>query len=272
MRQWGQGRRLEHLDAGLAVDDHTGRARGVCRGPSLAVARIAATWDPRRSADQHSRHALEPHRHHERTAVAPRVRRDALRGSARKRCRLRSVISTTADGSSYGALVVTVMRLLCLRRKQTYTWRAYAVNRRLPSTCATCTTALDRDRRRRSALLDDEGLSALTMRRLGGELGVEGMALYRHFPNKDALVDAVAAHLLDLVELARSRDRHVASGRARCRQFIPRRGPGSSHRVPVVRHDGGRSTPGCSTSASASCGCSSVVASPASPGYGPITA
>jgi AcrR family transcriptional regulator len=50
-------------------------------------------------------------------------------------------------------------------------------------------------------LLDDEGLGALTMRRLGGELGVEGMALYRHFPNKDALVDAVAAHLLDLVEL-----------------------------------------------------------------------
>lgn len=50
-------------------------------------------------------------------------------------------------------------------------------------------------------LLDDEGLAALTMRRLGGELGVEGMALYRHFPNKDALVDAVAAHLLDLVEL-----------------------------------------------------------------------
>ncbi len=39
------------------------------------------------------------------------------------------------------------------------------------------------------------------MRRLGGELGVEGMALYRHFPNKAALVDAVAAHLLDLVEL-----------------------------------------------------------------------
>lgn len=51
------------------------------------------------------------------------------------------------------------------------------------------------------ALLDDEGLGALTMRRLGSELGVEGMALYRHFPNKDALVDAVAAHLLDLVEL-----------------------------------------------------------------------
>jgi AcrR family transcriptional regulator len=50
-------------------------------------------------------------------------------------------------------------------------------------------------------LLDDEGLNALTMRRLGGELGVEGMALYRHFPNKAALLDAVAAHLLDLVDL-----------------------------------------------------------------------
>lgn len=50
-------------------------------------------------------------------------------------------------------------------------------------------------------LLDDGGLGALTMRRLGSELGVEGMALYRHFPNKDALVDAAGAHLLELVEL-----------------------------------------------------------------------
>jgi len=38
-------------------------------------------------------------------------------------------------------------------------------------------------------LVDAEGLDALTMRRLGSTLGVEAMALYRHVPNKDALLD-----------------------------------------------------------------------------------
>ena len=34
------------------------------------------------------------------------------------------------------------------------------------------------------------------MRRLGGELGVEAMSLYRYFPSKQALLDAVVARLL----------------------------------------------------------------------------
>lgn len=46
------------------------------------------------------------------------------------------------------------------------------------------------------ALLDGEGMAALSMRRLGGELGVEAMALYRHFESKAALLDAVLAWLL----------------------------------------------------------------------------
>lgn len=46
------------------------------------------------------------------------------------------------------------------------------------------------------ALVDREGLSALTMRRLGQELGVEGMAIYKHFPSKDALLDGVVGTLL----------------------------------------------------------------------------
>lgn len=45
------------------------------------------------------------------------------------------------------------------------------------------------------ALIDEHGLDALSMRRLGGELGVQGMALYRHFVNKDEILDAVR-HLL----------------------------------------------------------------------------
>jgi AcrR family transcriptional regulator len=38
-------------------------------------------------------------------------------------------------------------------------------------------------------LVDEDGLEALTMRRLGTELGFEAMPLYRHFPNKAALLD-----------------------------------------------------------------------------------
>ena len=51
------------------------------------------------------------------------------------------------------------------------------------------------------ALVDREGLSALSMRRLGAELGVEAMALYRHAANKDALLDGLVEVLyLELEE------------------------------------------------------------------------
>lgn len=40
-------------------------------------------------------------------------------------------------------------------------------------------------------LVDQEGLKALSMRRLGVELGVEAMTVYHHVPNKTALLDGV---------------------------------------------------------------------------------
>ena len=46
---------------------------------------------------------------------------------------------------------------------------------------------------------DSDGLGALTMRRLGQELGVEAMALYRHLPNKEAILDAVVDTITDSV-------------------------------------------------------------------------
>ena len=39
------------------------------------------------------------------------------------------------------------------------------------------------------ALIDEQGLEKLSMRRLGARLGVEAMTLYHHVPNKDALLD-----------------------------------------------------------------------------------
>lgn len=46
-------------------------------------------------------------------------------------------------------------------------------------------------------VLDRYGLADLTMRRLGGELGVQPSALYHHFPNKQSLLAAVADELLE---------------------------------------------------------------------------
>lgn len=44
-------------------------------------------------------------------------------------------------------------------------------------------------------LADREGLPALSMRRLGKELGVEAMSLYHHLPGKDGLLDGLAEAL-----------------------------------------------------------------------------
>lgn len=44
-------------------------------------------------------------------------------------------------------------------------------------------------------ILDAEGLEALTMRRLGTQLGVAAMSLNRHFPNRDALLAEVVNRL-----------------------------------------------------------------------------
>ncbi|MFC4013326.1 TetR family transcriptional regulator [Nonomuraea purpurea] len=44
-------------------------------------------------------------------------------------------------------------------------------------------------------VLDAEGLDALTMRRLGARLGVAAMSLYRHVPNREALLAEVVNRL-----------------------------------------------------------------------------
>lgn len=46
-------------------------------------------------------------------------------------------------------------------------------------------------------LIETEGPSALTMRRLGGALGVEAMAIYHHFKGREDLLAAIAQRLLE---------------------------------------------------------------------------
>lgn len=50
-------------------------------------------------------------------------------------------------------------------------------------------------------LIDSDGIDAFSMRRLGQELGVEAMALYNHFKDKEAILDAVASLILASVPL-----------------------------------------------------------------------
>lgn len=62
---------------------------------------------------------------------------------------------------------------------------------------------LTRDRVLRAAvgLADAHGLDALSMRRLGEELGVEAMSLYNHVPNKDAIMGGIVDLVAGEIEL-----------------------------------------------------------------------
>ena len=53
-----------------------------------------------------------------------------------------------------------------------------------------------------SALVDAEGLEALSTRRLASELGVQGPSLYNHFATKDDILDAVADAITGQVDIA----------------------------------------------------------------------
>jgi AcrR family transcriptional regulator len=72
-------------------------------------------------------------------------------------------------------------------------------------------------------IVDSEGLGALTMRRLGAALGVEAMALYRHVPNKEALLDLTVERMrseMDLAELPDEPDQLMAAIFAEYRRVL----------------------------------------------------
>ena len=50
------------------------------------------------------------------------------------------------------------------------------------------------------AIADEGGLDALTMRRLGEAFGVEAMAIYYHFANKDAVLDEAIERVFGEIE------------------------------------------------------------------------
>ncbi|MET7691768.1 TetR family transcriptional regulator [Streptomyces sp. NPDC005483] len=72
-------------------------------------------------------------------------------------------------------------------------------------------------------LVDREGLSALSMRRLGAELGVEAMALYRYAASKDALLDGlVEALYLELEERLAAKPEPAAAAEGAWRSELHR--------------------------------------------------
>jgi AcrR family transcriptional regulator len=65
------------------------------------------------------------------------------------------------------------------------------------------------------ALIEREGSSALSMRRLGARLGVEGMAIYHHFDSREELLNAIGERLLRSVQELELGD----DWREACRRF-----------------------------------------------------
>lgn len=66
-------------------------------------------------------------------------------------------------------------------------------------TAARQRAGLTRDRvlQRAVAIADEHGIDALTMRRLGDDLGVEAMSLYHHVRGKDGILDGAVEVVLD---------------------------------------------------------------------------
>jgi AcrR family transcriptional regulator len=50
------------------------------------------------------------------------------------------------------------------------------------------------------AIIDEDGLDALTMRKLAARLGVQAASLYSHFPNKEAVLSAIADRLAKRID------------------------------------------------------------------------
>jgi AcrR family transcriptional regulator len=65
------------------------------------------------------------------------------------------------------------------------------------------------------ALADRDGIGALTMRRLGRELGVEAMSLYNHVADKDAVLDAMVDAVFAEISVPRAERGWMEEMRAR---------------------------------------------------------
>jgi AcrR family transcriptional regulator len=72
-----------------------------------------------------------------------------------------------------------------------------------PNSGARRRAPLSKERVLRAAieLADKEGIESLTMRRLGQQLGVEAMSLYKHVANKDDILDGITELIVSEIDL-----------------------------------------------------------------------
>jgi AcrR family transcriptional regulator len=122
-----------------------------------------------------------------------------------------------------------------------------SVNRsegRLPTVRVRGRETLTKDRlyARALAIVDEEGLEALTMRRLAQDVGVKAASLYNHVPSKEALLDGALALMrsemrlpeplpddwMDLMEAIFSAYRQVLAAHPNMMPFAGRRLEGDS--------------------------------------------
>ena len=80
---------------------------------------------------------------------------------------------------------------------------------------------LSRDRIIEAALrvMDGEGLEAVTMRRIGRELGVEAMSLYNHVEDKDDILEGVTERVMNEFEFPRSTGDWAEDAREMAREW-----------------------------------------------------
>lgn len=82
--------------------------------------------------------------------------------------------------------------------------------------------------------IDDHGLDALSMHKLGAELGVQGMSLYNHVTNKDDVLDGVVELLWSEVEVAApvgDDSREAVSSFAHALRNVVRRHPNAARLI-----------------------------------------
>jgi len=68
-------------------------------------------------------------------------------------------------------------------------------------------------------IMDDEGLEAVTMRRVGRALGVEAMSLYNHVRDKEDLLDGVTEHVMGEFRIPGSTDDWREDARRAAREW-----------------------------------------------------
>ncbi len=89
-------------------------------------------------------------------------------------------------------------------------------------------------------LIDEEGLGALSTRRLAARLGVSGPSLYNHFATMDDLLDEVADHVIGKVDLSALRARPWAEALHAWARSYREVLAGHPNLVPVIVHGPGR--------------------------------